>query len=155
MKRVKFIDHLKDCSKKEKLQIKIAKWLREKEYLFPASSYLHLADRIGVAWELFDSQEQDHPEMPNAVGILRIMLGCPQDFIGTIVIGKNATIYWKDASATHWILEAYGKEYVEYLKRIAEKMAKDFNVDISIHLIREFPRKGFLIKPKNVKLEDK
>jgi len=155
--KVEFINHLQELPKLKKgsLQVKIAEWLRKKNvFLRPASKYLHLAKRIGVAWELFDYEEQDHPEMPNAVGIINAgLLGRPTEFIGTIVFGKNETQYWKDANTKHWILEAYGKGYVEYLKELAEEMTEQFDVKISIHLIREVPRIGFLIKPKNARLE--
>lgn len=51
------------------------------------------------------------------------------------------TFHWKSigADGKNLIFEAYGREYVDMLKEIADEMASKFNVNIDFRLNRDLP----------------
>lgn len=46
----------------------------------------------------------------------------------------------RNASHKKWVLEVYGREYVEFFKKTAEQLAERFNVDIHVRLRHEVPQ---------------
>ncbi len=48
-------------------------------------------------------------------------------------------IQFANKNREHWILEVYGRKYVEVATKLAEEMSKTFDVKIVVHLVFENP----------------
>ncbi|MDD3487875.1 MAG: hypothetical protein PHH35_00820 [Candidatus Pacebacteria bacterium] len=138
--KIKFFNDLKDLPKKEEiLEMKVAKWIKWRYDFVPAT-------REGNNFSVlnFGHVEQGFQEMePNIVAILdpkycwfvRFFIVEDYDVISLINLSDKE----------NWTMEIYGRAYVDCLTRLAKKMARDFNVSISCHLVKEKP--GFLSIP--------
>lgn len=50
------------------------------------------------------------------------------------------TNYAREATHKRWVLEVFGREHVELFRKLAEKLARQFEVDIQVRLESEKPR---------------
>ena len=66
-----------------------------------------------------------------------------QKFVATIWFEKERL----NASETDWVIEAYGSEHSQMLKKLAEELATTFSVNIRIELKQEESKFGFGIPP--------
>lgn len=66
-----------------------------------------------------------------------------QKFVATIWFEKERL----NAIETNWVIEAYGREYSQMLKQLAEELATIFSVNIRIELKKEEAEFGFGIPP--------
>lgn len=58
-----------------------------------------------------------------------------RDFLGVIWLNNDT----RGANEKEWVLEMYGRKNVEYVKQLADQLAKTFQVKISLKLVREQP----------------
>ena len=56
-------------------------------------------------------------------------------FLGTIWFSNEA----RGATEQNWILEAYGRKYIELVRNLADELASTFQVKITLRLVREQP----------------
>lgn len=125
------------------LAAKLGKWLLEEGY--------GLADCTGLSMSI------SHLRILNdAVGLLVINKPIIREYLfGLIKITKKfrrslVGVIWlenryRKANYKNWVLEVHGKEYLEQLKSLAQKMSFAFKVKISIRLISDHAQtEGFI-----------
>ena len=56
-----------------------------------------------------------------------------RDFVGSLWLSNEA----RRANHKNWVLEVYGRENVARLQKLAEELARDFDVDVHVRLERE------------------
>jgi hypothetical protein len=56
-----------------------------------------------------------------------------RDFVGVLWLSNEA----RRANHKNWVLEVYGRENVARFQKLAEELARDFEVDIHVRLERE------------------
>ena len=75
---------------------------------------------------------EDKPNRPAKGGFLGFGRRRRRDFIGVLWIGCSP--HTPEASLKVWVLDVYGVENMDRLRKLAEGLARDFNVDIRIVL---------------------
>lgn len=119
----------------EAISVKVGKYLLERGY--------DLASDEGLALPLVGEA--------NALGILqRNQDAKPKKYMFGLITRREprrvflGVIWFRDstrgATNEHWVLETYGRGYVELVRQLAEEMTSTFNVKITICLVQEQPK---------------
>lgn len=117
----------------ELLSIKVGRFLLLKGF--------DLASRIGVALNVLVETcslgilYKDPEAKPRTYLFGLIKIEPRRMFLGTVWFNDNN----RGATEQNWVFDAYGREYVELVRQLAEEMASTFNVKVTIRLVREQP----------------
>ena len=121
MDQVTFADY-------EPLAVKVGKWLLEKGYA-SADSW-GLAEPLRLANSLGILKNDPHIKRYNRF-LFFINLRMRRDFLGTIWFEDGV----RNAKPERWVFEIYGNTHVEEVRKLAEEMAKTFDVKIAVRLL--------------------
>ncbi len=96
-----------------------------------------IASCCGCAEEISDTSSigllVDNPNRPVGGRFLGFGGKRRRDFVGVLWLSNEV----RRANHKNWVLEVYGRENVARLQKIAEELARDFEVDVHVRLERE------------------